>query len=132
MTERNKIILEVVRQINQKDIEATILDYKSFNCLFVKFIEMLHLGKMECPIWQPYFATHLLKFSLLNSSLIKEFDGISFSIPSKNDDHKTYNISALYLLSRATIETFLLLNYLYFNYQDESQGAALLKFLLFP
>ncbi|MFV5699898.1 hypothetical protein ACM55H_16170 [Flavobacterium sp. ZT3R17] len=77
---------------------------------------------MECPIWQPYLATHLFKFSLLNSSLIKEFEGISFNRPDNNGEHKTYNVSALYLLSRATIETFLLLNYLYFNYKDESQG----------
>lgn len=77
---------------------------------------------MECPIWQPYLATHLFKFSLLNSSLIKEFEGISFNRPDNNGDHKTYNISALYLLSRATIETFLLFNYLYLNNKDESQG----------
>lgn len=122
MNVRNKIIIEVAKQIEQKDIEATISDFKSFNSLFVKFIDTLHSEKMECPIWQPYFATHLFKFSLLNSSLIKEFEGINFSSPDNNDEYKTYNISALYLLSRATIETFLLLNYLYFNYKDESQG----------
>jgi hypothetical protein len=122
VTDRNKIILEVARQIDQKDIEATISDYKSFNGLFVKFIDTLHSEKMECPIWQPYLATHLFKFSLLNSSLIKEFEGVSFNRPDNNGEYKTYNVSALYLLSRATIETFLLLNYLYFNYKDESQG----------
>lgn len=122
MTDRNKIILEVARQMDQKDIEATISDYKSFNGLFVKFIDTLHSEKMQCPIWQPYLATHLFKFSLLNSSLIKEFEGISFYRHDSNGEYKTYNVSALYLLSRATIETFLLVNYLYFNYKDESQG----------
>jgi hypothetical protein len=122
VTDRNKIILEVARQMDQKDIEATISDYKSFNGLFVKFIDTLHSEKMECPIWQPYLATHLFKFSLLNSSLIKEFEGVSFNRPDNNGEYKTYNVSALYLLSRATIETFLLVNYLYFNYKDESQG----------
>jgi hypothetical protein len=122
VTDRNKIILEVARQMDQKDIEATISDYKSFNGLFVKFIDTLHSEKMECPIWQPYLATHLFKFSLLNSSLIKEFEGVTFNRPDNNGEYKTYNVSALYLLSRATIETFLLVNYLYFNYKDESQG----------
>lgn len=122
MTDRNKIILEVARQMDQKDTEATILDYKSFNGLFVKFIDTLHSEKMECPIWQPYLATHLFKFSLLNSSLIKEFEGVTFNRPDNNGEYKTHNVSALYLLSRATIETFLLVNYLYFNHKDESQG----------
>jgi hypothetical protein len=129
VTDVNKIILEVARQIKQNDIGATISDYKLFNGLLIKFIDALHSEKMECPIWQPYLATHLFKFSLLNSSLIKEFEGISFSRPDKNGDHKTYNISALYLLSRATIETFLLFNYLYLNNKDESQG--IFRYLLY-
>lgn len=129
MNERNKIVLEVGRQINQKDILATISDYKSFNGLLVKFIDALHSEKMECPIWQPYLETHLFKFSLLNSSLTKEFEGVSFNRPDNNEEHKTYNLSALYLLSRATIETFLLIKYLYLNNKDESQG--IFRYLLY-
>jgi hypothetical protein len=122
VSDRNQIVSEVLRQINQEDILATILDYKSFNGLLIKFIDTLHSEKMECLLWQPYLETHLFKFSLLNSSLIKEFEGVSFNRPDNNDEYKTYNISALYLLSRATIETFLLIKYLYLNNKDESQG----------
>jgi hypothetical protein len=123
MNERNKIVLEVVRQISQKDIQATIIDYKSFNALFVKFVDTLHSSKMQCPFWQPYLETHLFKFALLNSSLIKEFEGISFTRPDNNQDHKTYNVSGLYLLARANIETFLLIKYLYLNIKNEAQGT---------
>jgi hypothetical protein len=129
MNEKNKIILEISRQQEDKDIASTILDYKSTNDLLIKFIDTLHNEKMECPIWQPYLATHLLKFSMLNSSLMKEFEGINFNIPSKNIEYKTYNISALYLLCRANIETFLLIKYLYLNNRDESQG--IFRFFLY-
>lgn len=122
MIDRNKIILEVARQITQKDIQATIVDYKVFNGLLVKFVDTLHAAKMKCPFWQPYFETHLLKFALLNSSLIKEFEGVNFTRPDNNKDHKTYNVSALYLLARANIETFLLIKYLYLNFKNEPQG----------
>ncbi len=122
MTERDQIILEVVRQMDEKDIVSIISDYKSINSLFMKFIDTFHSEKMECPIWQPYLSTHLLKFSLINSSIIKEFEGVSFTKLDHNIEHKTYNISALYLLSRATIETFLLISYLYLNNENESQG----------
>lgn len=111
-----------MRQMDEKDEIATISDYKSINALLMKFIDALHYEKMECPIWQPYLSTHLLKFSLHNSSLIKEFEGVIFNKTIDNTEQKTYNISALYLLSRATIETFLLIRYLYFNNKDESQG----------
>ncbi|MCZ2472367.1 hypothetical protein G9H62_05925 [Aquirufa ecclesiirivi] len=122
MIEPNKIILEVARQIDQKDLQATIVDYKAFNGLLVKFIDTLHSAKMQCHFWQPYLETHLFKFALLNSSLIKEFEGINFTRPDNNQDHKTYNISALYLLARANIETFLLIKYLYINFKTEPQG----------
>jgi hypothetical protein len=123
MIERNKIILEVARQINQKDLQATIVDYKAFNGLLVKFIDTLHSAKMQCPFWQPYLETHLFKFALLNSSLIKEFEGVNFTRPDNNKDHLTYNVSALYLLGRANIETFLLIKYLYLNIKNEAQGT---------
>lgn len=129
MIERNKIILEVARQIDQKDLKATIADYKAFNALLVKFVDTLHSEKMQCPFWQPYLETHLFKFALLNSSLIKEFEGINFTRPDNNQDHKTYNVSALYLLARTTIETFLTIKYLYLNFKNEQQG--ILRYTLY-
>lgn len=122
MIDPNKIILEVASQIDQNDLQATIADYKAFNGLFVKFIDTLHSAKMQCHFWQPYLETHLLKFVLLNSSLIKEFEGINFTRPDNYQEHKTFNISALYLLARANIETFLLIKYLYINFKTEPQG----------
>ncbi|MGZ3899595.1 MAG: hypothetical protein ACXVNM_13535 [Bacteroidia bacterium] len=66
--------------------------------------------------------THLFKFALLNSSLIKEFEGVDFKRPDNNQEQRTYNVSALYLLGRANIETFLLIRYLYLNFKNEAQG----------
>lgn len=123
MTDHDKIIIEIARQIKNRDIHATLSDYRIFNGLLVKFIDSLHSVGLELPYWQPYFETHCMKFVLLNSSLIKEFEGINFTRPDNNKEHRTYNISALYLLARANIETFLLIKYLYFNTQNDEQGA---------
>jgi hypothetical protein len=49
--EKNKIILEIARQMDEKDLILTVSDYKSINALFMKFIDTLHYEKIECPIF---------------------------------------------------------------------------------
>jgi len=111
MNERERVLNEFLRKYKEKDILGLIEDYKIFNQTLIKFIDTLHSKKVAPKIWQPYFETHLFKFSLISASLIREFEGTKIKSLGDEDEVKTFNISALYLLARAQIETFFLIKY---------------------
>ncbi len=120
---RQKILLEIVRQFDQKDITSVLADYKVINNFLGDCMNELHTAKITITFWQEYFETHLFKFNLLNSSLIQEFEGIEIPGSININHKKTYNLSALYLLGRSQLETFFIIKYLYLNIKSDEHGA---------
>lgn len=118
-----KTSLKVAAQLDAKDNKAILRTYRSINNLLFRMIDEMH--KLRIPIvqWQEYFEIHLTKFAVMNASLIKEFEGVSFKLMKGSKTPKIHNISAIFLLNRSQMETFFIIKYLYFNAKTEDQGS---------
>jgi hypothetical protein len=118
-----KTSLKVAAQLDGKDNKAILRTYRSINNLLFRMID--EMRKLRIPIvqWQEYFEIHLTKFAVMNASLIKEFEGVSFKLVKGSKTPKIHNISAIFLLNRSQMETFFIIKYLYFNAKTEDQGA---------
>lgn len=98
-----------------------------FNQIVIGQIDNLHTYKTKIEYWQHPIETLYFKFSLHISSIVKLLNKTSVSFNDNRLD--ILDISSINILTRAIIENYLMIYYLYFDNVDESRKEF--RFLIY-
>jgi len=127
MTEKDKILYS----INIHDEKENLDFFKHYNeaiCnLITQITEKLAEAKTQIKKHEDYYETHYFKFVLQSLTLRHLFDGTPLKLIKPG--HSYIDISSIYSLTRSLMESFLTINYLYYNPKSEDQ--ANFRYLLY-
>lgn len=127
LTEKDRVILSI--HINEEKNNLTFLDHyiEASSNLIVAITEKLATEKVQLKRHEDYFEVHYFKFVLQTLSLKHLFEKTPFK--SIKPDLNLHDLSTIYNCSRSLVESFLTINYLYYNCKSDEQ--ATFRYLLY-
>jgi hypothetical protein len=127
MTERDKIILAIYH--HEENDNMAFLDHymDPVANLVTEMTEKLATAKVDLQRHEDFYELHYFKFVLQCLSLKHLFQGTPLN--SIKLDFKFRDLSSIYNGCRALMETFLTINYLYYNHKSTDQ--AMFRYLLY-
>lgn len=123
--EKMKIIINEANSLNLSSL-IPILDKILQENAFV--VQSLYKTKPKLGIGEVYQETLLIKIIFTSRSILELSKGIKFGILNRDDRPLIIDRSSLYTLTRSVIESFLTLEYLYFN--DLSREEQIFRYNL--
>lgn len=127
LTERDKIIFAIYLNEESENLAFFNKHLEALTNLIVQITEKLASEKVQLKRHEDYFETHYFKFIIQVLSLKHLYEGTP--INSIKPDFKLHDLSTLYNCTRSLMETFLTINYLYYNHKNEDQ--ANFRYLLY-
>lgn len=115
----NKVVIQLSKQVADKDIEETLNALRKMRNCFADIISLLDKEKLQLPhIWYEYYEAMAIKFRLNINSIIELYE-IDYNSPK----HLIYHdLSSIYLLNRSLLETYLTFFYCYILPQGDEEG----------
>lgn len=126
-TERDKIFYSISMQEQKEDISFFHHYIELVSNLVVTITEKLVSEKVQLKRYEDYYEVHYFKFVLQTLSLNHLFNGTP--LKSIKPGLNLFDLSTIYNATRSLMESFLAINYLYYNHKSEEQ--ATFRYLLY-
>lgn len=127
LSERDRIFYSISIQEKKEDIAFFHHYIESVSNLIVTITEKLASEKVQLKRHEDYYEVHYFKFVLQTLSLNHLFNGTP--LKSIKPGLNLFDLSTIYNVTRSLMESFLAINYLYYNHKSEEQ--ATFRYLLY-
>ena len=103
--------IEFLNNYQQKDIEKNVKEYKEFLNALVEIQQFIADSKVKFPNWKLAIDTMITKSLLHCNSFVNLISGIDLDLEHfKDKNHKIIDIPSAYVLLRAQLENFLMID----------------------
>ncbi|MBI4931809.1 MAG: hypothetical protein HY841_13665 [Bacteroidetes bacterium] len=127
MNEKENFLFSILNDDERKDFQMIHTHFTNTSNLTIKITDKLPKEKVLPKEYEEYFEVHFFKFVLQGLSIKHLFNGTPINYSNNNVIY--HDISSIFSLSRSYLESFLTINYLYFNFKNEEQ--AIFRYLLY-
>jgi len=127
MDEKTIFLLDLYKRDKEKDFQLIHNHFERISNVIIEITNKLSEQKTVLKEYEDYYEVHYFKFVLQGLSIQHLFNGTPLRYLKPNAVY--HDISSIYTLSRALLESFLTINYLYYNFKSEEQ--AIFRYLLY-
>jgi len=118
------IPLKVLQDNLTSNFQSLVKDYRELTWAQERIHYSLFESRYQPKPWQEQLELLSTRFTFLNYSLCQLVEGTEVSnIKDRKDKKKVIDITGIYLLIRAVIETYLTIYYLNFESKDDEQNS---------
>jgi len=117
--------IEFLENYYRQDIEENIKDYKELLNVLFEIQGYISEAKVQFPIWKLALDTMIAKIALHCYSFVQLISGQTIDIDylkNKNKNNNIIDIPSAYVLLRAQLENFLMIDFIYFQPQSEDES----------
>jgi hypothetical protein len=114
--------IEFLNNYNRHDIEENLVTFKEFLNVLIEIQDYISKSKIKFPLWKLALDPLISKFILHCNSFGKLISGIKLDLEHFRDQEKIIiDIPSSQILLRAQLENFLIIDFIYFQPQEEDE-----------
>lgn len=125
MDEKTLRTIEFLNNYERNDIEENLKQYREIIGVVMELNDYVHESKITMAPWKSYLGTMLQKSALHGYTLSTIVGGQEMEIDylsKKGINRKIIDISSSYVLLRSHLETFLMIDFIYFQPKREAES----------